>query len=194
MTTQIKNIKKGGVILPQKLYTQQDVNTLLEESQASLPSQARQLEQEDQTADKLQRLENETVAGLVKKSNRILVSISTHALPFDLFPNTMNVEEGRITIINRYLFSSEVHSIDIKNISNILINSNFIFSQLVIISKTFEENEIKMRNLRTKEAVFARRIIEGLRIFNANQIDTSVYTKEKLIAKLQELSKTKIVI
>jgi len=91
------------------------------------------------------------------------------------------------------MLSSEVHSVDIKNISNILINNSVLFSQLVIISKTFEENEIRIGNLRTKEAVFARRIIEGLRIFEKEQIDTSSYTKEELIAKLEELSTTEIV-
>lgn len=121
------------------------------------------------------------------------MSISSHAFPFDLFPNTINVEEGRITIINRHLLSSEVHSIDIKNISNIFINSTFFYSQLIIISKTFEENEVKIRNLRTNEAIDLRRIVEGLRTFENNQISTSNYTKDELIAKLEELSTTEIV-
>ena len=38
-----------------------------------------------------------------------------------------------------------------------------------------------------------RRIIEGLRIFQGKQIDTSVYSVEELIAKLKELSTTEIV-
>ena len=130
---------------------------------------------------------------MVKKSNRILVSISSHAFPFDFFPKTINIEEGRITIITRHLLSSEVYSVDIKNISNIFINSTIFFSQLVIISKTYEENEVKIRNLRNREAVFARRIIEGLRIFENKKIHTSNYTKKDLIAKLEELSTTKIV-
>ena len=148
---------------------------------------------DNQIVDEKKTLDNETIANLVKKSNRILVSISSHAFPFDLFPNSINVEEGRVTIVYRHFLSSEVHSIDIKNISNIFINTTIFRSQLVIISKTFEENEIKLRNLRTKEAIFVRRIIEGLRIFEEEQIDTSNYTKEELILKLKELSRTKIV-
>ena len=144
--------------------------------------------------DKQKRLDNKTVANLLKKSNRILVSISSHGFPFDLFPNTINIEDGRITIINRHFLSSEVHSVDIKNISNIFINTSIFFSQLVIISKTFEENEIRIRNLKTSEAIFVRRIIEGLRVFENKQIDTSNYTKEELITKLEKLSTTEIVI
>ena len=82
---------------------------------------------------------------------------------------------------------------DIKDISNIFINQTIFRSQLVIISKTFEENEIRIKNLKTKEAVFARRIIEGLRVFENKKIETSGYTKEELVAKLEELSTTEIV-
>ena len=135
-----------------------------------------------------------TVEGLVRKSNRILVTISSHAFPFDLFPDTLNIEEGRLTIITRRFFSSsQVHSVDLKDISNIFINTAPLFAQLVIVSKTFAENEIRIRNFRKEEAVFARRIIEGLRIFDNKQIDTSKLTKEELLSKLEELSTTEIV-
>ena len=191
--TQTGKQNRGVTVWPEKLYTQREVDGLLKKRQGSFPSRARQIEKEGLTADKRKRLENKTVAGLVKKSNRILVSISSSAFPFDIFPDTINVEEGRITIINRHLLSSEVHSVDIKDISNIFINRTFLFAQLVIISKTFEQNNIKIRNLVPKQAIFARRIIEGLRIFENKQIDTSNYTKEELIAKLEELSRTEIV-
>jgi hypothetical protein len=186
--------QKGSVnVWPEKLYTQREVDDLLKEKGDSRPSMETKIDQETQTAEKQQRQDDRTVAKLVKRSNRILVSISSHALPFDLFPDVINVEEGRITIINRQLFSSEVHSVDIKDISNIFINRTFLYAQLVIISKTFEENEIKIRNLKTNEAVYVRRIIEGLRVFENKQIGTSSYTKEELLAKLEELSTTEIV-
>lgn len=190
-----KMIGQKGIVnvWSEKLYTQQEVDQLLEKREDSLSSEAIEIEKETLVMDKKERQDNITVAGLVRKSNRILVSISSQAFPFDIFPDVVNVEEGRITIIKRHLLSSEVHSVDIKDISNVFINTTFFFSQLVIISKTFEENEIKIRNLRTREAVFVRRIIEGLRVFESKQIDTYNYTKEELIAKLEELSTTGIV-
>lgn len=138
--------------------------------------------------------EETLVADLVKKSNRILVTISTHRFPFDFFPDTINVEEGRITIVTRNFFSSsQVHSVDIKDISNIFINMSPFFSQLVIVSKTFTRNEIRIKSLWKDEAIFTRRIIEGLRIFENKHIDTSIYSQAELIAKLEELSTTAIV-
>lgn len=193
MDIKMNDPKGSTAVRPEKLYSQDEVNGLRKDWEAGPSSRARQIEEEVQTAEKRKRLEDKTVAGLVSKSNRILTSISSHAFPFDFFPDTINVEDSRLTIINRHFLSSEVHSIDIKNISNIFINKTIFFSQLVIISKTFEENQIKIRYLRNKEAVFVRRIIEGLRVFESKQITTSGYTKDELLSKLEELSTTQIV-
>jgi hypothetical protein len=194
MDIKIKDQKGSVTLWPEKLYTQNEVDDLLEKREDSQSFQTREIEKETQLADKNKRLDKNLVEGLVKKSNRILATISTYGFPFNLFPDTINVEEGRITIIRRnFLFSSRVHSVDIKNISNIFINVAPFFAQLVIVSKTFKENEIRIKYLRKEEAVFARRIIEGLRIFENKQIDTSNYTKKELVAKLEELSTTEIV-
>lgn len=189
-----RNKDQAGTIYvqPEKTYSQSEVNSLLNDKKGDVSTQISELKAETQIADK-QVHDDKTVENLIKKSNRILVSISSHALPVDLFPDVLNVEEGRITIVKRHLLSSEVHSVDIKDISNVFINTTILFSQLVIISNTFEKNEIKLKNLRPKEAVFVRRIIEGLRIFVSKQIDTSTYSVEELVAKLEELSTTEIV-
>jgi len=134
------------------------------------------------------------VAELVKKSNRILATISTHRFPIDLFPDSITVEEGRVTVIRRRFFmSSQVHSVDLKDISNVFLNLTPFFAQLVIVSKTFTENEIRVSSLWKDEAVLVRRIIEGLRIFESKQIDTSIFTPHDLVQKLRELSTTEIV-
>ena len=139
-------------------------------------------------------LDENLVAGLVEKSNRILAS-ATSVFPFDFFPNTVNVEEGRVTIIVRdFFFSSRVHSVDIKDISNVFINLAPFFAQLVVVSKTFAANQVKIKFLRKSEAIFVRRMIEGLRVFESKQIDTSMYSQEELVAKLGELSTTEIVV
>ena len=135
------------------------------------------------------------VAGLVRKSNRILASIRTHKFPLDFFPDTITLEEGRINVIVRnFFFSSQVYSVDLKNIANVIINTAPLFAQLVIVSKTFTENEIHINNLWINDAIYIRRLIEGLRVLDSKQIDTSVYTKRDLIGKLEDLSSTDIVI
>ena len=70
----------------------------------------------------------------------------------------------------------------------------FFFAQLVIVSNTFAQNEIKIDGLWKKEAVMARRIIEGMRMFEDNNIDTTAYTVAELVGKLKKLSTTGVVL
>lgn len=135
----------------------------------------------------------QAVEDMVGNSNRILLRISS-VFPWDFFPSSIIAEETRLTIIHRQLFSSQVHSVDIKNISNIFIETGILFAQLTLISNTFAENEIVINRLWKKDAILMRRIVEGLRMFVDKDIDTTTYSVEDLISKLKELSTTGIVL
>lgn len=143
-------------------------------------------------AEKAER-SRQAVEDMVNNSNRILLKISS-VFPWDFFPTSIIVEETRITIVHRQLFSSQVHSVDIKNISNVFIDNSILFSQLTIVSNTFAENQIIIDRLWKKEAILIRRVIEGLRMFVDKNIDTTGYKTGELISKLKELSTTGIVV
>ena len=191
MEIKINDQQTKVVELPNNLPLQHEVDVLTKRVEILT-------KKEDISAVKVSKVNIEAskniVAELVKKSNRILASISTHRFPFDFFPNTINIEEGRVTVIIRSFFlSSQVHSVDIKDISNIFIDMAPFFAQLVIYSKTFEANEVRIRYLWKSQAIYTRRIIEGLRIFEAKHIDTSIYSRQELLSKLEDLSTTDIV-
>lgn len=64
---------------------------------------------------------------------------------------------GRITVINRdFFFSSQVHSVDIQDISNVFTNTRLFFAQLEIVSKTFKDNVVRIENLRKIVTNFTR--------------------------------------
>lgn len=151
--------------------------------------------QEEAVKNYAEKTENnrQVVADMVNSSNRILLKVSS-LFPWDFFPNSIIVEETRVTIIHRELFSSQVHSVDIKNISNIFIGTGILFAQLTLVSDTFTQNKIVINRLRKKDAILVRRIIEGLRMFVKENIDTTNYTPRELVSKLKELSTTKIVL
>lgn len=130
---------------------------------------------------------------MVSNSNRLLIGTKS-IFPFDLFPNTINVEATRVNIIQRSLFYSEVHSVDIKDISNVFLSQSLFFAALVIVSRTFAKNEIKITKLWKKHAIEVRRIIEGLRMIVRADIDMNNYSVKELKNKLRELSTTKIVL
>lgn len=133
----------------------------------------------------------QAVENMVNNSNRVLIKVSS-VFPFDWFPSSIIIEETRVTIIHRQLLSSQTHSVDIKNISNVFVDSSIIFAQITIVSDNFVENQIIISKLWKKDAIFIRRIIEGLRMFAGQNIDTTDYTVKELVNKLKELSTTKV--
>ncbi len=127
----------------------------------------------------------QTVNDLVKISNRSIISISS-LFPWDIFPNTIDVQESRVTFKFRQFLTSQTHSVDIKDISNVFISSSLFFASLQIVSRTYVENEIKIGNLSKTKAKKVQKIIEGLRTFAEHDINTSNYEVEELIAKIEE--------
>lgn len=130
--------------------------------------------------------DRESVDRLVKSSNRCIISVST-SLPWTFFPTTINVEESRVTFIFRQFLSSQSHSVDIKDISNVFIESSLFFATLQIVSRTYIQNDIKIGNLNKNKAVKVRMIIEGLRTLSGHNINTSSYRVSELIAKIEEM-------
>lgn len=148
---------------------------------------------EQHTQNMMLKVENDrnTLNELMRKSNRSIISISS-IFPWNFFPNTIDVEESRVTFIFRQLFASQSHSVDIKDISNISIESGIFFSTLQVVSRTYTKNDIKIEYLRKKDALQTRKIIEGLRTLAFNEINTSNYEIEELVTKLQELNISKV--
>lgn len=136
--------------------------------------------------------DKQALEDLVKKSNRSIISISS-LFPWDFYANTITVEESRVTFTFRQFMSSQSHSIDIKDISNVFIQSSPFFATLQIVSRTFVQNDIKIGHLSAKKAYRVHMVIEGLRTFTAHDIDTSNYRVDELIAKIEEIQKNKLV-
>lgn len=129
--------------------------------------------------------DNQTVSDLIAKSNRSIISISS-LFPWNIFPNTIIVEESRVTFIFRQFLASQSHSIEIKNIANVFIESSLFFATIQVVSNTYVQNDIKIGYLYKKKAIKVQRIIEGLRLFREHNINTSNYGIDELIAKTEE--------
>ena len=118
-------------------------------------------------------------------ANRYSYSISTQ-FPWNIIPNTIDIEEDRVTFTFRQFLGSQSHSVDIKDISNVFIESSLYSATLQVVSHTYIQNDIKIGHLNRKKAEKARRIIEGLRTFIKHNINTSNYGVLELIAKIEE--------
>jgi uncharacterized membrane protein YheB (UPF0754 family) len=190
--------------LPQSIYTRSTADSRVTDrvipvsSVRRIPKLTDQVLQEEgkkeQTINEATKKEEDkqAVSDLIKKSNRCIISASTH-FPWTLFPNTIEVEEDRVTFIFRQFLASQSHSVDILDISNVFIESSPFFATLQIVSRTFVENNITIGHLDPKKAARVQMIIEGLRTFAEHNIDTSNYEVKELIAKIEEFHKNKTI-
>lgn len=181
--------------IPQTLYARiaakkQVTNSIPQSTDQALKEEGKN----EQTINEATKKEEDkqTVSDLIKKSNRRIISISS-LFPWTLFPNTIEVEESRVTFIFRQLFASQSHSVNIKDISNVFIQSSPFFATLQIVSRTFVENDITVGHLDATKAQRVQMVIEGLRTFAEHNIDTSNYEINELIAKIEEFHTNKTV-
>lgn len=126
---------------------------------------------------------------LVDKSSKVLFKATTAGF-FDLFPDRLTIDTEKVNIIYREFWASgRVHSIFIKNISDVFIDTDLIRAALTIVDMGFVDNSVTVRNLKKNDAIRARRIIQGLVVATKNDIDLSKIDDGQLVAKIEELGK-----
>ncbi len=157
---------------------------------ASTPEAIKEEVKEEVTKEDLLHLEK--VQNAPVNANRIIYSIST-VFPFTILPNSLIIEETKINLIFWiFLGSKQIHSVDIKDVTNVFLETTPFFANIRIVSRTFTENEISMNTLRKNEATKAKDIIEGMRFLNNKKIDTSKLSNEQLRDVLQSVSRQTI--
>lgn len=128
--------------------------------------------------------------GLVK-----LVDFSSVALfrcksvfPFDLIPTEVIIDINKVTISTQlFSFGRRMHSFVIDDVSDVFVTSGIFLATLEIIDKNFGSNTVKVPKLNPKEALEAKRIIQGLVIAKKMEIDYKLFDsveglKKKLIS------------
>ena len=131
----------------------------------------------------------ETLQEALEKANHKLLEIK-NIFPFDLFPDTVSIERNQVNVVHKIFFLSERrHSIAIKDITDVFVETSIFFATLKIIDTGFVENQIKVGFLKRNDAMKARRIIQGLVIADKENIDITKLDDDKLVEKLEELGK-----
>ena len=141
--------------------------------------------QNPDTKNDTQKL-NELVAGTRKP----LLKIRT-VIPFNPFPDELVVDINKVTIVFRQFFaSSQEHSVLIKDISDIVVETSLIFATLKIIDIGYTDNSIDINYLSKKGAIKAKSIIQGLVVAHKYGVDLSKVADEDLYGKIEYLGST----
>ncbi|MCR4324644.1 MAG: hypothetical protein NUV69_03070 [Candidatus Curtissbacteria bacterium] len=114
------------------------------------------------------------VNDLVEKSDKCLVHIRG-IFPFDFFPDEVTVDMNKVNFVSNSLLTKRVHSVFIKDVSDVFTTDGIFFSRLSVVDEGFIENEIAVNFLHKSDANRARRIIQGLVVAAKQDIDMSKF-------------------
>jgi hypothetical protein len=121
-------------------------------------------------------------------SNEILVRAQT-VFPFMLFPDTITIDRGTLTISHRSFFKiAEVISIRIEDILNTTANVGPFFGSLKITTRFFgTDKDYTINYLRRNDALKIKQILQGYIIALRKNIDCSALSPNELARMLSEL-------
>ena len=127
-------------------------------------------------------------------AHEILATAQT-VFPFVLFPDTITVDRGKLTISHRSFFRiAEVVSLRIEDILNVTANVGPLFGSLHIATRFFgtsgsevSDKSYRINWLRRDDALRIKRIVHGYIIALQRKIDTSALSSTELADLFTEL-------
>ncbi len=141
MKKDFQDRKKTKVFEPAKKAALQTTQEVIQEKKLVQEGQddaARaDVKKKQQDSDKLD--------DLVQKAQNPLISISS-VFPFMLFPTKLSVEPTKINITHKEFIASEgIQSINIKNVSDVIVQTNPFFASIKIIDLGFIANNVQIK-------------------------------------------------
>lgn len=129
------------------------------------------------------------LARLVRKSANTLLTISS-VFPFELFPDVLIIDENKVGIIHRNSwFSEHVHSVFIEDVTEVSVEKNMFLATLRVVDgrNLRFPLEYVIRKLNIREALEARKLIEGLVVAKRQKIDLSKVDIKKVISQMENI-------
>ena len=125
---------------------------------------------------------------MVKLSNEVLATAKT-VFPIDPFPDTVILDRTTLNITKRtFFFSNDTLSIRIEDILNAHVNVGPFLGSLTIASRILSsEDHFTITNLRRKDAIHLKHMIQGYVIALHNEIEISHLSRQELIDTISEL-------
>lgn len=159
-------------------------------NQLKLNQSAMLPDNQSSTAGK-QGIATQKLDDLADKSDSILLKVSTF-WPFTFFVNDIIVDPYKVNIIFREFFWSEhIHSVMIKDILDVVVETSVFFATVKIVDQGYVENTIDITYLKRDDAMKVRKIIQGLVIAHRQAVDLSILTPSHIRTKAEELGQVK---
>lgn len=124
---------------------------------------------------------------LVETSEEPLLQVKT-VFPFVFFTNEVIVDINKVSIVYRNFFASQqLHSVLIKDVSDVVVETSLFFATLKIVDIGYTENTIDVDYLTKDDGTLARRVIQGLVMAHRHNIDLTKVERVNLLEKLESM-------
>lgn len=134
---------------------------------------------------------NQKLEDLADKADITLLRVST-VFPFTFFTHDIIIDPYKVNIIFRKFFWSEhIHSIMVKDILDVVVETSIFFATIRIVDQGYVENSVDIAYLKKADALKVRKIIQGLVIAHRQAVDLSVLTPSNIRDKSEELGQVK---
>ncbi len=110
--------------------------------------------------------------------------------PFDLFPDTMIIEEKRIVIKRNNLLFSTTITMPMSRLTIFEVTHSILFSSIHITGYTGYWIEADMQWLSYKDAQKVKDIVDGIRLKDSESIEILQHDKKTLIKTFETLGQT----
>jgi hypothetical protein len=125
--------------------------------------------------------------GIDPRSQRLLLKV-TATFPFQFFPDELIIDEMKVTYVRRtFFYSSQMRTILINDISDVLLEAAPFFATLRIISNSSKYPEIKITYLSRTDGVKAKKMLDGLIISRAQALQLNKFNQQQLQNKIVDL-------
>ena len=128
---------------------------------------------------------------LLQRSKQTIYRVSS-VFPFDFFPDTLIIDPNKVCIVtNTFFYETRIHSILYQNIRDVMVETSLLFGTLKMALEGYRTNSVSIGYLKKKEAVKARRIIDGVCTSIYDGIDIAAIEVAELAEKAEEIGRAR---
>ena len=134
----------------------------------------------------------------ITKRHEIEILRTKTVFPFTLFPDTLVIDTTKVTFARKQLFATEyVVTIPLKDLSDVTMQT-VIFLGSLIIKYMPQSNspgmnqsvDIRVANLKRKDAIKAKNILKGVLVAKAEEIDIAKLPPEEVVMVLEKFGES----
>lgn len=139
------------------------------------------------TDSELPKKGKEELKEIANKAEDVLVRADS-TFPFVLFPDSIAVSRNKVVLTRREFFRvSDVISLQIEDILNVESDAGPFFGSLSIYTRIYGTEPLRITFLSRKNTIKVKRVLEGLIIAIAKEVNITNIDKKELLGLLNRL-------